>query len=265
MIESLRRARDLQGLPRTRTATSHEFFAALEAEDTDRPVVVGELYFEYHRGVFTAEAFTKRGNRVWEQRLQDAEFLATARRDYPRAELDRLWKLLLLQQFHDILPGSSIGLVYDDARRDFAELEMAAAALIGSGDMPVNTVGVPRREVTDDPAGQLVLVEAEPYADGRIIETSDIVTVAGLILENAHLRVLLREDGSVESVLDKATGRETLAAAGNRLELYEDLPVNFDAWDIDPSHLETRRDCPPADSCSVVSDGPLRGEIAFQR
>src|SRR5207302_7867729 len=82
---------------------------------------------------------------------------------------------------------------------------------------------------------------------------------------NAQLLVRLGEDGSVESVVDKATGRETLAAPGNRLELYEDLPVNFDAWDIDPSHLETRRDCPPADSWSVVSDGPLRGEIAFAR
>ena len=265
MLESLRRARDLQGLPRTRQATSDEFFEALEAEDADRPVIVGELYFEYHRGVYTSQAFTKRGNRVCEQLLHDAEFLATARGDYPRAELDRLWKLLLLQQFHDILPGSSIGLVYDDARRDFAELESSLEALVGAGETPVNTIGVARHEVADDPAGQLVVVEAEPYAAGRIIETSDVVTVDGLILENAYLRVRLGENGDVESVVDKATGRETLAAPGNRLELYEDLPVNFDAWDIDPSHLETRSDCPPADSWSVASDGPLRGEIAFER
>jgi alpha-mannosidase len=265
MIESLRRARDLQGLPRTRNATSNEFFEALEGETADRPVVVGELYFEYHRGVFTSQAFTKRGNRVCEQLLHDVEFLATARGDYPRAELDRLWKLLLLQQFHDILPGSSIGLVYDDARRDFAELESSLAALIGSGETPVNTVGVPRHEVTRDPTGRLVVVEAEAYAAGRITESDERVIVDGLVLENAHLRVRLGEDGSVESVVDKATGRETLAAHGNRLELYEDLPVKFDAWDIDPSHLETRQDCAPAESWSVVSDGPLRGEIAFER
>jgi alpha-mannosidase len=91
------------------------------------------------------------------------------------------------------------------------------------------------------------------------------VLVDGLRLENAHLRVQLGEDGSVESVVEKTTGRETLAAPGNRLELYEDSPVKFDAWDIDPSHLETRQDCPPADSWSAVSDGPLRGEIAFER
>jgi alpha-mannosidase len=265
MLESLRRARDLQGLPRTRTATSDEFFEALEAEDADRPAVVGELYFEYHRGVFTSQAFTKRGNRVCEQLLHDAEFLATARGDYPRDELDRLWKLLLLQQFHDILPGSSIGLVYDDARRDFAELESSLNALIGSGDTPVNTIGVARREVTNDPAGTPVFVGAAAYAAGRIRESDDAVTVDGLTLENEHLLVRLSEDGSVESVVDKATGRETLATPGNRLELYEDLPVNFDAWDIDPFHLETRRDCPPAGSWSVVADGPLRGEVAFER
>ncbi|MCW2965513.1 MAG: Alpha-mannosidase [Actinomycetia bacterium] len=265
MLESLRRARDLQGMPRTRQTTSDEFFEALEAEDADRPVVVGELYFEYHRGVFTSQAFTKRGNRVCEQLLHDAEFLATTRGDYPRAELDRLWKLLLLQQFHDILPGSSIRLVYDDARRDFAELEASLETLVGSGGTPVNTVGVPRREVTNGPAGTLVVVEAEPYAAGRIMDSNDTVTINGLALENAHLRVRLAENGSVESVVDKATGRETLAAPGNRLELYEDLPVQFDAWDIDPSHLETRQDCPPAESWSVVSNGPLRGEIAFER
>jgi alpha-mannosidase len=265
MLESLRRARDLQGLPRTHTATSDEFFEALEAEDAERPVVVGELYFEYHRGVFTSQAFTKRGNRVSEQLLHDVEFLASVRGDYPRAELDRLWKLLLLQQFHDILPGSSIGLVYEDARRDFAELETSLAQLIGPGHLPTNTVGVPRREVTSDPTGTLVVVEARPYAAGRIADANDSVRVDGLVLENAHLLVRLGEDGSLESIVDKATGRETLAAPGNRLELYEDLPTKFDAWDIDPAHLETRQNCPPAESWSVVSDGPLRGEIAFER
>ena len=72
----------------------------------------------------------KRGNRRCEQALHDAEFLAVAHgAEYPRAELDRLWKLLLLQQFHDILPGSSIGEVYEDAERDLAEVEAGANAL----------------------------------------------------------------------------------------------------------------------------------------
>jgi alpha-mannosidase len=266
MLEWLRRARDLQGLPRTHQSTSDEFFAALEAEPARRPVVVGELYLEYHRGVYTSQAFTKRMNRRCEQALHDAEFLACARDgDYPRAELDRLWKLLLLQQFHDILPGSSIGLVYDDARRDFAELEAGIDALCGDGDAPVNTTPWPRREVVLDPRGELRVVEASPYAAGRVVDAEDRVRVDGLNLENAHLLVRLDEDGSVAGVVEKSTGHETLAGPGNRLELYDDDPVKFDAWDVDPSHLDTLRDCPPADSWALVTADPLRGEVLFER
>jgi alpha-mannosidase len=261
MLELLARARDLQGLPRTRMATSDEFFSALEAEGGDRPVVVGELYLEYHRGTYTTQARTKRGNRRCELALHDAEFLAAARDGaYPRAELDRLWKLLLLQQFHDILPGSSIREVYVDAERDLAAVEAGAVALCGDGDVRVNTIGFARRELVD---GQIW--EAPPYGAARAVESRDAVHVEGLTLENGQLRVELGEDGSVRSVVDKATGREALAAPGNRLELYDDRPVNFDAWDIDPFHIETRRDCPPAESWSVVSDGPLRAEVAFER
>jgi alpha-mannosidase len=264
MLERLARMRDLQGLPHVRTATSDEFFAVLDAETAPRPTVVGELYFEYHRGTFTSQAFVKRGNRVCEQLLHDAELLGAARSRYRRDELDRLWKLLLLQQFHDILPGSSIGLVYDDARRDFAELESSLRSLIGEGETAVNTVCVPRREVVESRDG-LVVVEAPPYGDGIVVGAAGSVTVDGLVLENEHLRVELSEDGTIASVVDRASGREALAAPGNRLELYEDLPVKFDAWDIDPYHLETRRDCPPAEAFQVLSRGPLRAEVAFER
>jgi alpha-mannosidase len=254
MLETLRRARDLQGLPRTRTGTPAELFDALE--DGEHPVVAGELYFEYHRGTYTTQAFVKRGNRRAEQGLHDAELLAVARGGaYPRAELDRLWKLLLLQQFHDILPGSSIRLVYEDAERDFAELERGIAALVGEGGVPVNTTCFPRREG---------VWEAAPFAVAQRVEPDDDVRVDGLTLENAHLRVQLSPDGTVASVVHKASGRETLAAPGNRLELYADDPVQFDAWDIDPYALATRRDAPPADRYEVVLATPLRAEVAFE-
>jgi alpha-mannosidase len=261
MLESIRRARDLQGLPRTRTATADEFFETLEAEDVERPVVVGELYLEYHRGTYTTQAFVKRGNRKSEQGLHDAEFLGVARGgEYPRAELDRLWKLLLLQQFHDILPGSSIRLVYEDAARDFAELERGIASLIGEGPTPVNTTPFARREIVGD-----TLYEAAPYAAARAVEPDDEVRVDGLTLENVHLRVTLSPEGSVESVFHKATGREVLATPGNRFELYDDLPNDFDAWDIDPYTLHTVRDAQPAESYEVVTATALRAEIAFER
>jgi alpha-mannosidase len=262
MLETLRRAGDLQGLPPTAQRTSDSFFEALDAEPGERPVVVGELYLEYHRATYTTQARIKRGNRRCEQALHDAEFLAAARGgEYPRAELDRLWKLLLLQQFHDILPGSSIRLVVEEAERDLAEVEAGAVALCGAGEAPVNTVGFARREVAGDP---LVVVEAPAYGAARVVEAADEVRLDGLVLENGQLRVELREDGSVSSVVEKGSGREALAAPGNRLELYEDRPVAFDAWDVDPAHLRTRRECPPAESWSSRSS-PLRAEVVFER
>jgi alpha-mannosidase len=262
MLETLRRARDLQGLPRTEIVQPETFFDELEAEPGERPVVVGELYLEYHRGTYTSQARTKLGNRRAEIALHDAEFLLAARGgEYPRAELDRLWQLLLLQQFHDILPGSSITLVYDDAERDLAEVIAGADALWEAGDVPVNTLGVARREVVDG----RVVVEAPPYGGGHVVASNDAVTLDGLVLENAHLRAELAPDGTLVSLVHKASGRETLAAPGNRLEIYEDKPVEFDAWDIDPFHLETRADCPPAESHRVVTQSPLRVEISFER
>jgi alpha-mannosidase len=110
-----------------------------------------------------------------------------------------------------------------------------------------------------------VLVEAPSYGTGRIGQASDDVRVDGLTLENAHLRAVLAADGSVTSVFDKASSRETLAAPGNRLEVYDDRPVAFDAWDVDPFHLQTRRDCGPAESYEVRSPSPLRAEVTFER
>ena len=270
MIETLLRAGDLQGLPRTAMRSADEFFEALEAEPGERPTILGELYFEYHRGTYTTQGRTKRGNRRSEIALHDAEFLATvAGGEYPREELDRLWKLLLLQQFHDILPGSSIRLVYEDAERDLAEVEAGANAIaeraLAELAGPVNTTAFPRREVAEAPDGELAMVEAPAYGVGTLVLQEHKATVDGLVLENEHLRAELSPAGTVVSLLDKASGREALAEPGNRLELYEDLPVSFDAWDIDPFHLETRQDCPPADAWTVVSDSPLRAEVAFDR
>jgi alpha-mannosidase len=266
MLETLRRARDLQGLPRTTMRTSDEFFDALEAEPRERPVVVGELYFEYHRGTYTSQARIKRLNRRCEQALHDAEFLSCVRGgEVPRDELDRLWKTLLLNQFHDILPGSSITLVSAEAERDLAAVEAAADNLCGRGATPVNTIGVARREVAHLPDGALAVVEAPPYGSGVVVEADDEVRLDGLVLENGHLRAELSENGAIASLVEKASGREALAAPGNRLELSDDDPVAFDAWDVDPAHLRTRRDCPPATTWEVVAQTPLRAEIAFER
>lgn len=290
MLETLRRVKDLEGVPRTTIRTPSEFFERLEKDNVDRARIVGELYFEYHRGTYTSQAAVKRGNRKSEVLLHDLEFLASAaslhnpQYAYPAAEIDRLWKTVLLNQFHDILPGSSIGQVYEDAARDDATVAEEGAALRvnamralvddGADDVAViNTLGFARREVLRLPNGTLAFAEAPPYGIGRIIEDQSTCTATavaqvagGIILENTHLRATLGTDGGLRSIIDKSTGREALAGAGNQLLLYVDEPLAWDAWDVDPQHLETETACPAAESCRIVETGsPLRAEVVFER
>ncbi len=284
MLETLRRARDLQGLPRTRIVTSDEFFTALEADTTDRTTIVGELYFEYHRGTYTTQAAVKRGNREGERALHDADFLtAVAARlgaaPHPAERLAELWQLLLLNQFHDILPGSGIALVYADAARDHAAVLAGAEALSaaamtaladsGPGSVPLNTIGFSRAEVVASPAGDLVFIEAPPYGVGAIAPSPVAVTAEetpdGFVLANGLLRAEIGRDGALRSLVELATGREALAGPGNVLQVYDDHPTDYDAWDVDPFHLETVRDCPPAESVVLAGAGGLRAEVAVER
>ena len=134
MIERLQRYRDLQGIPKARMEGPQTFFDAIAPIKDQLPTQIGEIYFEYHRGTYTTQAWIKKANRKAEILLHDLEFLAVLattikKAPYPQDELDRLWKLLLLNQMHDILPGSSIALVYEDAIRDFTEIETAGEKL----------------------------------------------------------------------------------------------------------------------------------------
>ncbi|MDQ3793031.1 MAG: alpha-mannosidase, partial [Actinomycetota bacterium] len=131
MLENYARLRDFPAMPRLRMARVDDFFAALREEELPR--WVGELYLELHRGTLTTQAEIKKLNREAEHRLLEAEALAVlaARRgaEYPASGLERLWKTLLLNQFHDILPGSSISEVYDDAHRELEETVKGAEDL----------------------------------------------------------------------------------------------------------------------------------------
>ena len=260
MLETLARVADLQGVPRTTIGDPEAFFGELASSEW--PEVVGELYFEYHRGTYTTQARTKRASRRAERALHDAELLAAVAGE--QAGLEAAWQTLLLNHFHDILPGSSIGEVHARAERDLAEVEAAAGAVRGRL-LPrgvVNTIGVGRREVVEG----LRFVEAPPCGIGSFVEPRGEVTVeAGesFTLDNGILRAVLGRDGTLRSLV--AGGREAMAAPGNVLELYDDRPTDFEAWDLDPFHLETRADCPPATSAEVVLAAPLRAEVAFER
>src|SRR4029450_3514062 len=100
----------------------------------DPLVWVGELYFELHRGTYTTQARNKLGNRRSELVLRDAEFLSAVASlgrtfAYPQDEINRLWKLVLLNQFHDIIPGSSITEVYQDSAAHYDEIQKSGEQL----------------------------------------------------------------------------------------------------------------------------------------
>ncbi|MET0770836.1 MAG: glycoside hydrolase family 38 C-terminal domain-containing protein, partial [Solirubrobacteraceae bacterium] len=275
MLERLRRMRDLAGVPETALRTPSEFFDDLAADAEDLRTVVGELYFEYHRGTYTSQAAVKRGNRRGERALQDAETLDALCGDgRGKAELDRLWRVLLLNQFHDILPGSSITEVYERARADLEEViagaDAIAARVLGPvGEVPVSVGGPARRSVVARPDGRLVLAELPACGAGRVVEPGDRVAVSrdddgGVVLSNGHLRAAVGPDGRLRSLVLRSSGRETLAAPGNRFELYDDDPVAWDAWDVDPAHLEQLLARPAAEGIADVRSDPLRGEVRFE-
>lgn len=135
MLERAEALKNIPGVPETVNSSAHEFFDEIGKKADEFPVYDGELYFENHRGTFTSQAFVKKNNRRGEFALRNAEILSSAaelmgKSDYDGAELERLWKILLVNQFHDILPGSSIHEVYENAREDYAELNGGLEKLI---------------------------------------------------------------------------------------------------------------------------------------
>ena len=284
MLEALARTKDLLGVPRSAIRTPDDFFDRLDRDADKFASIEGELYFEYHRGTYTSQAETKRLNRTLEGALQTLEFLATesllaGKSVPPRDEIERLWRALLTNQFHDILPGSSISEVYVRTRRELSETlnsatalsQQLADALSSQGTpTPINPLGHQRAEVTAMPSGELAFVVAAPFSAGAIGAADDEVLLhekkdGSIVLENRALRAVFAAGGSVVSLVHRESGREALTAAGNRFVLFDDRPTEYEAWDIDPFALETGREVEAPERCSIAARGPLRCEVKFAR
>jgi alpha-mannosidase len=273
MLERARRLADLEGSARVVIEHPDTFFRAAEAEYPDAPVWSGELYLELHRGTYTTQARTKAGNRRGEHLLREAELWAATAAvhtgfAYPYQELDRLWKTVLLNQFHDILPGSSIAWVHREAEATYAavhaELEAiigAATAALASGTTVFNAGPRPRAEVVPG-----VGFAVAPGGGAGTLSTVDgTVTVTDRVLDNGLVRVSLSADGLLESVRDLVADREVLAGPGNLLQLHTDLPNYWDAWDIGRHYRHQYTDLTAVDAIRVVEAGPLVGAIAVER
>ena len=289
MLERLRRLGDVAGLPEVAIRRPSEFFERCERDLSDPLVWSGELYFELHRGTYTTQAANKRDNRRSEELLHDIEFLAAVGRKsrgaaYPAAALAQLWRTVLLNQFHDIIPGSSIREVYVDSAKHYASVlsqgrklraSVARRVLPPSGRgrnlLALNTLGWARREVVRRPGGSgYCLVEAPSYGysvaapeTGTAAPVSVSVSPRGFELENGLVKVRADRAGRLLSFLDKRHGRETLApgSRGNQYVLYDDLPAQWDAWDTDIHHLEKRTNAGEPRSLRIVEATPLKATV----
>ncbi|MEO7146303.1 MAG: glycoside hydrolase family 38 C-terminal domain-containing protein, partial [Terrimesophilobacter sp.] len=263
MLAAVARTGDLEGSPRTFHTTPEKFFTAAHAEYPDAPVWSGELYLELHRGTLTSQAETKRGNRRSEHLLREAELWASAATvlrgaPYPYEELEAVWKIVLLQQFHDILPGSAIAWVHQEAERNYervaADLDLitagALAVLAGDGeDEVVFNAGPLLRNGVDGISGAVrtsVQRGAEPTAHG-----------GGFILANDHTRVTIDARGLVVSMIDLHADRELIPEGqpGNLLQLFRDTPNQWDAWDVDESYRRDRMDLTEVSRLAISDSG----------
>lgn len=125
MLERGRRLKNFPGLPKTEIGHVDDFFKTYHGKENELPVWNNEMYYENHRGTFTSQAFVKKNNRKGEYLFTRAEMLSVFAekllgKEYPKEELEKGWRILMTNQFHDILPGSSIHEVFEDCRRDYA-------------------------------------------------------------------------------------------------------------------------------------------------
>ncbi|MES2657409.1 MAG: glycoside hydrolase family 38 C-terminal domain-containing protein [Verrucomicrobiota bacterium] len=317
MIERIRRWENFEGMPAVEFGTVNGFFDAAEADIEDPPVWRGELYLELHRGTYTSQAHNKWMNRRCELLLRDAEFFdaitsllapgellesdpfpeqtvwdvpghsPTKETSVTAMALDRAWKLLLLNQFHDILPGSSIGRVYQESRRDYEVIETIALAVRDAGMRRLlenvsdsftvfNTLAQTRTEVIDiEGAPVLVEVPSCGYstisrADGKVLPADLIAvevkeTANGWLLKNGLLAVTIAANGVISSMMDLRIGRETLSGPANEFHLLRDHPNRWNAWDIEASAMEDYEIVGNNGKGRLLESGPLRAVLEFVR
>ena len=297
-LERALRQRDLEGVPKVKFGRADEFFDRLETHAKDLPTWDGELYLENHRGTFTTQGKTKRGNRKLELALRSTEYLLSCDTlsSYPREELDQIWKTLLLNQFHDIIPGSSIRKVYDVTEQDYVDGLSSCEKMRGEAAerlflksenslVMVNTLNIPCTHTITLPEGWggLKGVSTQLEDDGRVTariemsaqgvqsferdDGSESVTISekpNRILENSLVRYEFSEQGELIHAFDKHAEKNILSDVGNLFTLYDDRPVSNDAWNIDIYYEEQALESAQGITCRDLGKGGVRQGLEFE-
>jgi alpha-mannosidase len=300
MLERQRQLADFPLVPSLRSVNVADWFASAHAQagETELPLWVGEMYLELHRGTLTTQGRTKYLHRRAERALITAETLASmaAMLGAPIAiSLEDQWRIVLRNEFHDILPGSSIREVYEEAEAELASvvaegarkseehLIEIAAALGSEGAQPgvlvvnpdlsprplrlISPSELPEGQATED--GSVIAGDrvAAPLSAAVMLSASppEGLAVEPRRLENKAVEVTLAEDGTLASVYDKVAGREALAARGNQIWAYVDKPRSWDAWDIEEDYRLQGEEITATEPPEVVESGPHRGAIRVVR
>ena len=256
MVELMHRFDKLSIMPETEHTTGADFLKKNFEGNKKLATWDGELYLEMHRGTFTTKSKLKAYNRKLEFMLRDAELLSVLRMkknaDYPADTIRNNYKKLMINQFHDILPGSHITPVYRDAIEDYEKIETEIANVIGGGSKYFNTLNFKRNGITfiPDENGNITRAgEKGFYANvcfnalsgGEIKKAennTDWLSVNGNKIETPLYSLEFAADGSIISLKDKELCREWVNGDFNKLKMYHDNPGNYCAWDILPNYKD---------------------------
>ena len=292
-IEREVQLRDFPALPRVRWSRVDDFFtqAHRTADKVTLPSWQGDIYLELHRATLTSQSAVKKAHREAERALITAEIMgglaALMGADQPES-LEHIWRVVLKNEFHDILPGSSIAEVYADAERELndavgraqARQQMALRTLaqhLPKGDL-ADGVLVVNPSLNRRPL-RIALTGAAHLAPALMVEPMSItvlpraslvpepgLSVSDTTLENAHIRAIIGKDGTISSLVHKSTGREALGGRGNQLWVYPiDKPRNWDAWDLEDDYARKGIELCEPESIKVTESGPDRVAIRVVR
>lgn len=305
MIENAMRLKNFPGLPSSHMGHPSEFFAKVSTDTKDLPVYNDELYYENHRGTYTSQAFIKKGNRKGEFLLSRAEMAAVfANEGYDKEQLEELWKTLLKNQFHDILPGTSIHEAIEDCRPDYDKIMKDGSALFDNAVKSVNAKISADKDgvvvwnfngflatapVTAEVPAGTVGIEGCPSnvfeKDGKTFVSfianavpsmgykffpfgkgaDSSLTASTALLENELLRVEIDANGELSSVYDKKNCREVLTGKGNTLTVFIDKCVHETAWNLEQNYEKKSWPLTNAVSVELVEQNSFRGVVRVKR
>ena len=280
----IRLEKGVPGVPNTKFAFAGDFLSDLEKKIENNPRLPkwnGELYLEYHRGTYTSMAKNKRNNRKSEFLYMNAELLASMEKVlmgkvFPKAALRDGWETILVNQFHDIIPGSSIEEVYVQSDIDYAEVKkigdkivteaqngIAAKIAADKGYVVFNPNGFTGNGIVNVGGKSVYVKNIAPKGYTAVSDFKDTNTIAidGKTVDTPHFTVKFDDAYQIVSIYDKANDREVLAegGVGNEIRIYADYPDTYDNWEWQEYSLDDYRVLTAVSAVETIDDGARRG------